>query len=545
MNKRPMSVREHNERMFKLSEKNRETPAFNVRQYSNPFMLASTQSLLTQLVAKGGVAAVPTTSASMGTVSEPFVETSTNKAEAEPSAGESTFAEEAAKVFLSSEEKAEAADEARHVAHQAYKENKKEYAKESAIVKATLPAGWSLKNSPEQLAAKLAESTAAYSESQVYGTNKLIDQMEEKQMGTGNTRARKAPAMYAMLKHRLSMAEAHLKVMKQHNRDQVKAYKKTYATENAKRDEGARLHKIYQDAHRMSRDDYAASYKAQQAASNIGVAEAATAKIKAGMDAAKAKTKAAAASKSSTAKTEASTAAPAKTTTAPASSADAKAAAATAKAIPDSADFKVTQGNMKAQKDFVGKLNEYKSRMSELAKAQKPSTAGESKAQLERDSAGLMAIRKDLATAQDNYNSHMNTDFKPDEAGAYTKEGLAQYNALSESDKEKVRPTIQKYTKLRGDLIQFDTQSGESKKLPPIDLTGKTYTQRRAELKKAAEAHSAYLTWYAAHQKLYQELFKARNAARESLKKQVASIPEGSPELTKADSKAKASAGGT
>lgn len=522
-----MSVREHNERMFKLSEKNRETPAFNVRQYSNPFMLASTQSLLTQLVAKGGVAAVPTTSASMGTVSEPFVETSTTKAEAEPSAGESTFAEEAAKVFLSSEEKAEAADEARHVAHQAYKENKKQYAKESEIVKATLPAGWSLKNSPEQLAAKLAESTAAYKESQVDGTNKLIDQMEEKQMGTGNTRARKAPAMYAMLKHRLSMAEAHLKVMKQHNRDQVKAYKKTYASDNLKRAEGARLHKVYQDAHRMSRTDYAASYKAQKAASNIGRLKTVTPKLKAATSAAKA--------------------------SAAATNADAEEAVSTSKAYPETPDIPVNLRNVAASKDFATAVNTYRNRMTQLAKSLKPVDENESEAQLKRDTAELYTIRQDLARAQVNFATHLNSDIKEGEAGAFTKKQLDQYNALGTENKKPVADAVNKYTEARGDLIRYDAATpNANKQVPTVLLDGKTYTQRRVELKKSADAHAAYLTWAAEHQRLYQALMKTRRDARKSLTSQSSTQSTGkdSPELTpaekgaatKADSKERASA---
>ena len=111
------NVRAHNERMRLLKEKNNDTAAFNVRQFSNPFMLASTQSLLTQLVAKSG-GAVPTTSSSLGTVAEPFDTTPTTKAETTPLAGESTVGEEAAKVFLSAQEKAEAADEdTQHIKH--------------------------------------------------------------------------------------------------------------------------------------------------------------------------------------------------------------------------------------------------------------------------------------------------------------------------------------------------------------------------------------------------------------------------------------------
>ena len=499
------NVRAHNDKMFKLSEKNRETPAFNVRQFTNPFMLASTQSLLTQLVAKsGGGAAVPTTSASMGTVSEPFVETTTTKEEAAPLAAESTAAEATAETFEIAQERAKLAEEARHAAHQAYKENKKEYAKESATELATLPNGWSLTNTPEQYATKLAENTAAYKKSQVDGIIDMMDEMQKPSKYTGTTRASKAPAKYKMLEDTLKLAEAHLKVMQQHNKDQVTAYKRTYSRfasrDKVKRAEAKRLHKIYQDAHRMSRDDYAASYKAQKAAANIIRAKVATAKLNAGTEAAKAATSASKTSRSS---------------------ADAKAAAATAKAIPDSADFKVIQGNMKAQKDFVTALNEYKNQMSDLAKAQKPSTAKESKQQLERDAAGLMAIRKELGNSEIAYKQHMITDFKANEEGAYTKDRLAQYNALSESEKSEVRPAIQKYTKLRGDLIQFDANNEENKKLPPIDLTGKSYAQRRAALKKAADAHLKYLTWYSAHHKLYQSVYNARAAARASLKKQV------------------------
>ena len=200
-------VRAHNDKMFKLSEKNRETPAFNVRQFTNPFMLASTQSLLTQLVAKsGGGVAVPTTSASMGTVSEPFVETTTTKAEAAPMAGESIVAETADEAFEASQDGARRAEEARHAAHQAYKQYKVKLGKETAEATLTLPNGWSLKDTPAQYAAKLAENSAAYKKSQVDGLIDMMEKMQKPNKFTGTTRASKAPAKYKMLGDTLKLA---------------------------------------------------------------------------------------------------------------------------------------------------------------------------------------------------------------------------------------------------------------------------------------------------------------------------------------------------
>ena len=553
------NVRAHNDKMFKLSEKNRETPAFNVRQFTNPFMLASTQSLLTQLVAKsGGGAAVPTTSASMGTVAEPFVESSTTKAEAAPLAGESTAAQTAADVFEASEEGARRADEARHAAHQAYKENKKDYAKELAAESATLPNGWSLENTPGQYATKLVENTAAYKKSQVDGVIDLMEDMRKPRKYTGKTRATQFPAKYKMLGDTLKLAEAHLKVMKQHNKDQVAAYKKTYSSDKAKRAESARLHKIYQDAHRMSRGDYAASYKAQQAAHLAAVTAAAkktVAKRQAsGAIAAALKSTAAAKTTTAPAKTTTAptktTAAPTKTTAAAAkiaaksqaddaiaaalkstaaltSSADAKAAAATAKAIPDSADIPVNGNHPKDSKEFASAVNAYKNRMSVLAKSLKPSTAKESKEQLKREEAELFAIREGLAKAQDKNNAHINT-LQADEAGAFTGPQLTSFKALDAEGKKQVGLAVNKYTETRGELIRYDAANEANKLIPPVNFSDKTHTQRRAELKKVAATHLKYLTWATEHQRLYGELVKTRNAARASLKKQVDAAPEAS-----------------
>ena len=548
------NVRAHNDKMFKLSEKNRETPAFNVRQFTNPFMLASTQSLLTQLVAKsGGVTAVPTTSASLGTVAEPFVESATTKAEAAPLAGESTAAETAADVFEASQEGARRAEEARHAAHQAYKQNKKEYAKELAAESATLPNGWSLENTPAQYAAKLAENTDAYKKSQVDGVIDLMEEMEKPRKYTGRTRATQFPAKYKMLGDTLKLAEAHLKVMKQHNKDQVAAYKKTYSSDKAKRAEGARLHKVYQDAHRMSRDNYAASYKAQQAA-HLAAVTAAAKKTVAKRQASD--TIAAALKSTAPAKT---TTAPAKTTTAPTSSsisrlkaataklkagtkaakaatsasktsrssADAKAAAATAKAIPDSADIPVNGNHPNDSKEFASAVNAYKNRMSALAKSLKPSTAKESKEQLKREEAELFKIREGLAALQDKNQDHINT-LAAAEAGAFTGPMLAKYNALDAEGKKQVGLAVNKYTEARGELIRYDAANEANKLIPPVNFSSKTHTQRRAELKRVAEPHLKYIKWAAEHQRLYGELVKARNAARASLKKQGGAAPEAS-----------------
>ena len=511
------NVRAHNERMRLLKEKNNDTPAFNVRQFSNPFMLASTQSLLTQLVAKsGGSSAVPTTSSSLGTVAQPFTDaTPTTKAETAPLAAESRVVAEAAKVFLSAQQKAEAADEARHAAHQAYKTSKAEYTKQSAAAKATLPAGWSMQNTADQLAAKLAENTAAYKKSQVDATYDYIEQMEEKQMGTGNTRARQAPAKYAMLKHTLKMAEAHLKVMKQHNKDQVAAYKKTYATDKAKQAEGMLLHKSYQDALKQSRGDYAAAYEAQKAAQRVQSKKAA---VESAAQATAASSVAAGMQKAVATKTK--------------SAADAKAAAATSKLIPNTPDITKNSKHSKQSQDFVKALNIYKNKMAELAKSQKALSETETKQQLKRDEAELLKIRSDLANAADKNNEHINSDFKPplEQRGAFDKSQLAQYNKLDTEGKKQVGLAINKYTEARGNLIRYDAANASNKRIPNVNLSGKNFKQRRAEIKRSADAHNAYLTWAAEHQRLYQELVKARTSARKSLKTQTASAAAGSSE---------------
>ena len=503
------NVRAHNERMRLLKEKNNDIPAFNVRQFSNPFMLASTQSLLTQLVAKsGGSGAVPTTSSSLGTVAQPFDATPTTKAETAPLAAESRVAAEAAKVFLSAQEKAEAADEARHAAHQAYKTSKAEYTKQSTAAKATLPAGWSMQNTADQLAAKLAENTAAYKKSQVDATYDYIEQMEEKQMGTGNTRARRSPAKYARLKHTLKMAEAHLKVMQQHNKDQVAAYKKTYATDKAKQAEGMLLHKSYQDALKQSRGDYAAAYEAQKAAQRVASKKAA---VKTTAQATAASSVAAGMQKAVATKTK--------------NAADAKAAAATSKLIPNTPDITKNSKHAKQSQDFVKALNIYKNKMAELAKSQKALSETETKQQLKRDEAELLKIRTDLAAAADKNNEHINSDFKPplEQRGAFDKSQLAQYNKLDTEGKKQVGLAINRYTEARGNLIRYDAANASNKRIPNVNLSGKNFKQRRAEIKRSADAHNAYLTWAAEHQRLYQELVKARTSARKSLKSQAAS----------------------
>ena len=355
-----------------------------------------------------------------------------------------------------------------------------------------------------------------------------------------------------MLGDTLKKAEAHLKVMKQHEKDQVAAFSRARATDAERRAEAQRLHKVYQDAHRLSRDSYAASYKAQQQAHAKSVVAAIT-----GAATTTAPAKTTAAPVKTTAAPTKTTAAPTKTTVAAAkaaaesqaddaiaaalkstaaltSSADAKAAAATAKAIPDSADIPVNGRHPNDSKDFASAVNAYKNRMSVLAKSLKPSTAKESKEQLKRDEAELFAIRDGLAKAQDSNNAHINT-LQAHEAGAFTGPQLTSFKALDTEGKKQVGVAINAYTEARGALIKYDAANEANKKVPPVNFSGMTHTERRAELKRVAATHLKYLTWAAEHQRLYGELVKSRNAARASLKKQTDAATKGSTESTAAE----------
>lgn len=67
------SVSVHNAHMQKLRDANFDTPPVGVRQFSNPFLLQSTNALLTQILQKGtgvGSSGVPTTSQSMGSIAQ-------------------------------------------------------------------------------------------------------------------------------------------------------------------------------------------------------------------------------------------------------------------------------------------------------------------------------------------------------------------------------------------------------------------------------------------------------------------------------------------
>ena len=67
------SVSVHNAHMQKLRDDNFNTAPVGVRQFSNPFLLQSTNALLTQILQKGtgvGAGGVPTTSQSMGSVAQ-------------------------------------------------------------------------------------------------------------------------------------------------------------------------------------------------------------------------------------------------------------------------------------------------------------------------------------------------------------------------------------------------------------------------------------------------------------------------------------------